>query len=42
MTSVNLRLLKWLVFVVLAVLVSTLAFRGYLSPDFLITLSMYC
>lgn len=42
MIAANIRLLKWLIFAMLAALVSTLAFRGYLSPDFLITLSMYC
>jgi hypothetical protein len=34
--------LKWIVVAVLATLVTWLVFRGYLSPDFLVSFSMYC
>lgn len=34
--------IKWIAIAVLATLVTWFAFRGYLSPDFLVNLSMYC
>ncbi len=38
----NRILIKWMIIAVLTTLVTWLAFRGYLSPDFLVNLSMYC
>lgn len=38
----NRILIKWMIVAVLTTLVTWLAFRGYLSPDFLVNLSMYC
>lgn len=40
--SHNHILIKWIIVTVLATLVTWLAFRGYLSPDFLVSFSMYC
>lgn len=40
--SDNHILIKWIIVTVLATLVTWLAFRGYLSPDFLVSFSMYC
>lgn len=40
--SDNHILIKWIIVIVLATLVTWLAFRGYLSPDFLVSFSMYC